>query len=378
MLCAPSFGAELPPPTGPHPIGSTIVHWVDEARRETAGEGSHGFREVLVQVWYPAVRGGGELLPYLPELPKILPYRKELQRRGFSMLGAGIDQVRHLSTRAVRDAPLSDAQPRYPLLLFSPGNGVPRSFYTSFLEDLASHGYIVAAIDHPYSVAIVALPDGRVVMQSDDRSQEQFERLAQIRAADARFVLDRLVGATAFRDRIDLSRVGMLGHSIGGVAAVQAAADDRRFLAVANLDGGDGELDSEIQRGAHVPLMLLTKTGPTPQAASDKDLAFWGMTRSRYQELMNEVYRRRTAIQSRLQAPAYRIAIAGAVHMNFSDAALLERDNRGIDPVRAIAIVRAYLGAFFDRYLKGGPTELLSGASGRFPEVTLERFGPQN
>jgi predicted dienelactone hydrolase len=375
---ATAFGAELPSPTGPHPVGSTIIHWVDESRRETGEAGSHGSRDLLVQVWYPAAPGSGQMVPYIPELAQIMPYQKALQQRGFSLLGAGMSHLGRLRTQAVRDAPISDAQPTYPLILFSPGNGVPRWLYTSFVEDLASHGYLVAAIDHPYSVAIVALPDGRVVMQSDDGSQGQFERLSQIRTADARFVLDRLMAAARFHGRIDSARVGMFGHSIGGVAAVQAAADDRRFVAVANLDGGDGELDTEIQRGAHGPLMLLTKTGPTAQAATNKELELWGMTRSRYRELMGEVEKRRAAIRSRLESPAYRVAVIGAKHMDFSDASLWERDSRGIDPRRVIEIVRTYLVAFFDLYLKDRSAGLLAGPAGQFPEVTFERFGPQN
>jgi predicted dienelactone hydrolase len=377
VVSAPAFCAELPPPTGRYSIGSTIVHWVDESRRETGGERANGFREVMVQAWYPAEHGKGQAIPYIPELQQIMPYRKELDRRGFSLLGAGIGQLQHLPTRALRDAPISDAQPRYPLLLFSPGNGVPRWLYTSLVEEMASHGYLVAAIDHPYSVAIVALPDGRVVLQSPDGPETQFERLAQIRAADARFVLDRLAAAPQFRDRIDVSGVGMFGHSIGGVAAVQAAADDRRFLAVANLDGGDGELDTLIQRGVGAPLMLITKSGPTPQAATDKDLALWGMTRSRYQKLMDEVDKRRSAIRDRLRAPAYRVAIAGAKHMSFSDAGFVERDSRGIDPRRTTEIVRRYLVAFFDWHLKDRSEGLMPVLMEQMPEATFERISPQ-
>jgi predicted dienelactone hydrolase len=369
------FGAELPAPTGRYSIGSTIVHWVDESRHETEGEDTRGFREVLVQVWYPAGRGASPAMPYIPELAQITPYLKELQRRGFSMVGAGTSQLQRLATRAVRDAPVSDAQPRYPLLLFSPGNGVPRWLYTSLVTEMASHGYIVAAIDHPYSVAVVALPDGRVVLQAEDGPQTQFERLAQLRAADARFVLDRLTEAQPFRDRIDFSSVGMFGHSIGGVAAVQAAADDRRFVAVANLDGGDGELDTEIQRGASVPFMLVTKQGPSAQAATEKELALWGMTRGQYEKLMGDVGTRRAAIRSRLRAPAYRVAIAGANHMSFSDVGLVERDSRGVDPRRAIEIVRSYLVAFFEWHLRERKAGMMAGMAERFPEAAFEGFG---
>jgi dienelactone hydrolase len=82
-----------------------------------------------------------------------------------------------------------------------------------------------------------------------------------------------------FSGRLDLSHAGAFGHSLGGVAAVQASAADRRLRAVANLDGGTGEMSDNVTRNAAVPVLVLTKAITTPSAPSDQILKTWGYCR---------------------------------------------------------------------------------------------------
>ena len=51
----------------------------------------------------------------------------------------------------------------WPVVLFSTGYGIERQLYTGLVEDLASHGYVVVAIDHPHDANIVSFPDGHTV-----------------------------------------------------------------------------------------------------------------------------------------------------------------------------------------------------------------------
>jgi hypothetical protein len=68
-----------------------------------------------------------------------------------------------------------------------------RSTRTTFVEDLASHGFVVVAIDHPYSVAIVVLPDGRTAIQAGSGAPVvPFETRVGVHAADLRFALDEM------------------------------------------------------------------------------------------------------------------------------------------------------------------------------------------
>jgi len=342
-------------------------------------------RELLVQIWYPARAGSkAELAPYMPEFDKIFPYRKTLGERGLALLGRGIDRLKSLRTHSRFGVAPSDAKPRYPVLIFSPGNSVPRSLYTIQMEELASHGYVVAAIDHPYSVAIVAFPDGRVAMQADTReNQRSFEERVATRTADARFVLNQLEQlavndpAQLLTGGLDLERVGIFGHSLGGVSAVQVCAVDRRFIAAVNLDGGTGEMSDNIARGIGQPFMLMVKAQTPAPGATDKQLATWGLSREQYEEIMKKDAEDKEANYQKIRAAAYRVSIRGAQHMSFSDAPLLERDNHGIDARRALDIINSYTLAFFNKYLNGEDSSLLEGASAAYSEVILERHRPR-
>lgn len=119
------------------------------------------------------------------------------------------------------------ARGSFPLVLFNPGApGRPRD-YEVLLADWAAHGYVVAAIDFP--VSSVAGPDA--VAQRDLPAQ----------TADARFVLDRVLGLDAAKagiPEIDDGRLAVAGHSFGGATALALASKccrDDRFDAVVAL-----------------------------------------------------------------------------------------------------------------------------------------------
>ena len=131
----------------------------------------------------------------------------------------------------------------YPVVLLSPGNATNVEFYSALAEDLASHGFVVIGLDHPYQVAAVAL-DADVAVYPGDPPLAQAAQVTEARidqrVADLAFVLDRLdagaIGLGALAGHLDLSRIGVMGHSNGGVAAAQACLDSR-IDACLNIDG---------------------------------------------------------------------------------------------------------------------------------------------
>lgn len=119
-------------------------------------------------------------------------------------------------------------------MVLSPGFTQPVSTLTSLAEDLASRGYVVAGIDHPYESHATPLADGRIAecLACDSESDPGFGAVvAEGRAADVSFVLDRLPSAWDGGGRIDRSRVAMAGHSIGGASAIAAMLNDSRVRA---------------------------------------------------------------------------------------------------------------------------------------------------
>jgi predicted dienelactone hydrolase len=195
---------------------------------------------VVVQAWYPTV-------PKIKGLPAT--YLDGLAKRP-DKLGAIptqiIDRYDQIDTHAIREAPLSTAEDRWPVVLFLPGNGASRSFYTSLITHIASLGYVVLAIDHPYDAMITQLANGTVVTDIEQSLPPDFDRLqfmahrTQTRIADVKFVLDELIkraSAAPFFSQLDVDRIVIAGHSLGGASGAMAMAFDPRIKAAVNIDG---------------------------------------------------------------------------------------------------------------------------------------------
>src|SRR6266511_3128791 len=127
----------FPPPTGPYAIGTLTYHWVDNARPEifTADPGDR--RELMVQLWYPA-----EEDPSAPRAP-YLQHPEELATSArLSHLPDFIfNHFKYVATNAIPSAPVADAEPSYPVLIFMSGRGGYRPSNTFPLEELVSHRY---------------------------------------------------------------------------------------------------------------------------------------------------------------------------------------------------------------------------------------------
>ena len=155
---------ELPPPSGPYAVGIATFRWTDSTRPEPMVSDSTARREVVVYLWYPTRSDARE------PLASYIPGFRALQRAvGDSalirLLGASYDAAAagRLRVHAHADAPLASARTRYPLLVFSPGFGETALAYATVLDDLASHGYVVAAPEHPFDALGAMVSSNRVV-----------------------------------------------------------------------------------------------------------------------------------------------------------------------------------------------------------------------
>ncbi|WP_132013873.1 alpha/beta hydrolase family protein [Hydrogenispora ethanolica] len=235
----------LPAPTGAYGVGVTSLPLVDQSRTETIGENA-GFRhrELMVQLWYPITPAtAGEPSEYLDELSarfaavssaELIPKEAPRLSPDFQFL---------IKTHAVRDALPAQDGPGFPVLVFSPGYGATYLFYQSLFEDLASHGYFIAAINHPYLSGITVFPDQHFYPQAQPKNEDQFlDDQFRTVVTDIQFVVAQMAvlnqdRTRPFLDRLDLSRIGCFGHSYGGAAAVQACIDDPEIKAAIDIDG---------------------------------------------------------------------------------------------------------------------------------------------
>jgi dienelactone hydrolase len=237
-----AFVPTLPKPSGQHRVGSVTFRWTDQKRAETLTAMAGDRRQVVAQAWYPTDATTGADVPYfeaqghLPRSIGGLP----------SFMFASFGKV---ATHATQNSRVSTAQATWPVLLFSPGLTVPREEYSALCAELASRGYIVVALSAPYESGVTELAGGRVVGQTTHPNvmgpapHPAIERLIDIRVADNSFVLDQLTRLgqispdSPLTGHLDLSNVGMLGHSVGGATAVGVMASDARVKVGVNLDG---------------------------------------------------------------------------------------------------------------------------------------------
>jgi dienelactone hydrolase len=356
----------LPEPTGPYPAGTTSV-WLTDTSRPDPWVPGVNVRELMVSLWYPAVPSDGRRARYMT------PAESGLQLTSRGLTGIPQDTLSTVQTNAVSDASPAGRQHSLPLVVLSPGFTNSRSALTALAEDLASHGYVVAGIDHTYESFATAFPDGRVTTcrAREAPRRDRKEEVAAGRAADVCFVLDELTGAHPAwpgAGLIDPSRMAMAGHSAGGAAAIAAMLADSRIRAGIDMDGATAAPIPD--EGLARPFLFLGKqSNYTPgSGGAVTTLRDWKLQRGavitweRDWELLTGWKRW--------------LVVAGAVHASFTDLALLA-DQTGIDTgaglpgARSLDITRAYVRAFFDQHLRGRPQALLDQPSPRYPEVTF-------
>jgi glyoxylase-like metal-dependent hydrolase (beta-lactamase superfamily II)/dienelactone hydrolase len=365
----------LPAPGGPHRVGRMTFHAVDSARKEVMTPDPADVREMTFHVWYPSDAPAGTRAAYL---------NVALQDSVFRRTVSFADTLARVRSSALVDVAVSGAARRYPVILFSHGLGTLSQTYTSFLENLASHGYVVVGVDHSYYSAAYTLPDGRSVRNLSRPEDRQRDVVAQ--AADLSFVvnvLERLSHPSAspagrLAGRLDLSRLGVFGHSRGGFAAPHACRRDSRFKACANLDGYS-MTPAVMDSGITQPFMMVEEIAPWDPPATDSQLVQLRWTRAQADSSTVADSSRREATFARMTGGAYLVVSPGAVHNSFSDFGVIVPQRFPLarqDFRRTIEITNAYLLAFFDTHLRGQSSALLQGKSARYPEVSLTVYRP--
>lgn len=292
-------------PQGDYKVGTRIFRWVDMDRAEQMTSDIHDKRNVVVQAWYPINQNAKASHSYyldglgnLPEKIGIIP------RWIFNYY----DQV---NTYGILNAPISKIQSQWPVIIFLTGNGASRAFYTSLVSSLASHGYVVLAIDHPYEAMIAQLADGTLATNIEEHSNDGpdlykfMKGRLDLRIADVKFVLNRLNGNVdspgRFFSSLDKDRIVITGHSLGGASAAVAMAVDSRIKAAANIDGTlYGELP-ELNCARHFLLLESKKD------SSDRFLRYENGNQRFFKHF----------------GRGYRYEIPEADHYSFTDAPLL-------------------------------------------------------
>jgi hypothetical protein len=305
-------------------------------------------RVVKAQVWYPAARdAGGERMPYFPRAGtharlREIGYLRQPPER--------FDAWAHWTTHAERGALPAVRTGGFPLVLFTPSPPVPVQQYTALLQELASRGFVVLAVEP----RVERTPAIR-------RSAWTPEQEENLRAADLSLVLRRFGSATgsvaAIAQRADLTRAAVLGH-LNGVDAMLALCGSERVLQrCAALDGVPP--DDALPGGAPLPLLVL-RSGTTPADA----------------DLESDVRARWLTLFARGgDAPVRLLRLEGSGFMSATDAPWLMPDvaraaGAGPDARGTFDLTVELLTSFFE-----GPAEPFAGVdslTAAYPELRVE------
>jgi hypothetical protein len=369
---------DFPRPTGPFAIGTVTYHWVDTNRADLFSADDR--RELIVQIWYPAQDvPAAPRAPYMPDADVVAP-----ALTGF--LGLPKDALAFLkdvTTNAVISAPVAGDEPSYPVLIMLVGiKGSYRQIQTFQVEELVSHGHIVAAIDQPSTAAMVVFPDGRQAAYDNrwDPPHSAFldDHIPYL-AQDAIFTLDQLASLHdtdpngILTGRLDMRRTGIVGHSLGAIVAGETSRLDRRIRACL-LE--EGFMPNDVVReGLHQPGMFITRDAESMRLER-RTAGGWPETD------IHETLDTMRAVYQGLPGDGYFLQVRRAFHLDMTDAPFLAPISSWagltgpIGGDRAHRIINAYSVAFFERELRGRPSPLLDGPSEEFPEVIFESRRP--
>ena len=254
------------------------------------------------------------------------------------------------------------------------------------MAELASHGYIIASVEHTWTATGTRFPDGTgaemdpatgAVLSTDSTSV----RVVNIWAADGRFVIDRMSALDRadprqmLTGRIDTTKVGYFGHSFGGATAAQIMSLDPRVRTGINMDGYLA--GTAWVNGLDRPFLQFRSDSIDIEHLPEDLLKSAGTTRVQLRQLLKD-WEMRTAAVTR--GGGMEVHLRGTAHLNYSDmpmwSPILMRMGKQAGPIapqRAFQLIDEITLAWFDRYLKGKPAPVLDDLSASYPEVEVLR-----
>jgi predicted dienelactone hydrolase len=284
------------------------------------------------------------------------------------------------------------------VLLLSP-SGFPPLLLGTLAEELASHGHVVVGVNHTYDPIVTVFDDGRTIPANPAASagalgpqsgshEEVFRARAEVcmlKAADLSFVADRVAALDGdadgpFGGRLDLERVGALGHSFGGNAALEWCRADPRGRAAVNLDGA---LWTDVARhGLDRPaLQVLADHHEFDMAPGDAVKVGMAPSEDWFVAERETTFGGWRAMHERAQ-PGHTVRISGATHLSFLDVPFLPTTGEGpvvamlsattIEPSRMWRLCSDVVLAFFATYLDGAAPAVFDAPDPTRPELAFE------
>lgn len=353
---------KLATPTGTYIVGTSNMDLTFN-REEVITSKKNDLRKVTVKIWYPAKEKSAEQDTYID-----VGGRNGFAKK-YGLPNSTFNYLDKIETHVYKDA--LPYHKKFPVLLFSHGYNSKANNYYSYLSELASHGYIIFAINHTYESTGSTFSDGSEVYFDYDyfnkiqentwptmepvikafKEKTSFkERHAIVEKgllkyfvkdiverwsldiSDVISALDSLNTIGKFKNKLALSKIGVFGHSRGGGAAGEALLKDNRIKAGVNLDGVQwGDI---VTTQFKKPFLFVSADWPDS-----------------HQDLNSHAYINKSS------DIFYKAKILGSAHSNFMDIPLMFPNKKlseagEINAKLGIEITNKLLVSFFDTHLK--------------------------
>lgn len=378
----------LPIPTGKYNVGSQYIHLKtnqDEIMTLEAGDK----RELMIKAWYPAVLTNENTEPYLNEGDRVsFALKYGLPKTTFNYLN-NVKTNTHISP--------SVAKGKFPILIFSHGSYSQASGYYALIEEIVSQGYIVLNINHTYESTGTLFPNGEIKLFNHEYDKKHNNKemskmvwdaiknynkattpetkfktvhnlilnyygakLTELYSKDITLVIDELKKwnmSTFLADHLDITKIGVFGHSQGGAGATQALLDDHRIKAGFNIDG--------MQWGKMIDTMMIK---PFTLLSSDWD--------------KSHPYLNKYAYRNGSSSDFYNAKILNSGHSNFMDIPLIINlpfiNKAGtINPYKTYELTTKIILSFFNMYLLDKHSNLLE-LNNKYPELEIKLIKVKN
>ena len=349
---------QLPKPSGQYSLQVTPTKLVDDSRTDPFSP-DNSKRALMVSSFAPMTCDSTEYVQYMPPTVALA--------NDVQFASVGIQNGTFESFQIESCSKPHPARQNFPLMIFSPGLGVSRLLYQATLQDIASHGYVVVSVDHPYDANVVEFPDGKVIKGDPEKIANNPDLLNQAfdtRVADLGFVLkelqktDQQVVPRSLSGKVNFEHISGAGHSLGGAAIAQAMYNNPQFASGINLDGI--MFGSVVSKGFNRPFVEFSSTTSSQQRDDT------------WSEFM-----------SSLTGWKRELLLKDSQHDTFTDLPLLFDNVPNAEEVRSKAqtligslagervraIVSAYVGATIELCTSRKPQSLLIGPSDEYPEV---------
>ncbi|HCQ91675.1 MAG TPA: carboxylic ester hydrolase [Clostridium sp.] len=361
---------KFPKPTGEYKVGTTSFHLIDKSRKEEYEYNDNPYRELMVQVYYPANSENKQKAPYSDNITSL----REALSATQTMPSFITSHLGLIKTHSFKDAEPLNEKEKFPLLLFSHGMSLYNRQNTFQIEEMVSHGYVVVAINYTGDAATSLFPGKEPVpFRPRETDLEFLNSEIKIWEKDASFVLDEVEKGTndeklkTIAKMVDFNKIGMLGHSFGGATSTQVLIKDKRIKAAIDMDGGlYGEAIPD--KGPEKPYMLINAS----DSIRNMEEANKAEVGNR-DELFAESYKRNQTIK---KPGVYTIVLPNTDHGSFTDLA-------GFSPLisvpgsnykKTFKLINELSLDFFDKYLKETNTDALDKFKEDHPEIEMNKY----